>query len=92
MSSFTPTRSLLNPKFEGYKLAPLSQEEAVTRYALGQKPSQTNVSGRSHVSFQEVQSRILYNHLAVSNQEGQAAYVDRDLKVVSVRIDRVSAS
>ena len=92
MSSFTPNRALLNPKFEGYKLSPLSQEEAVSHFPLEHKPSQTNVSGRSHVSFQEVQSRILHNHLAVGSQDGRAVYVDGELRVVCVDIDRVSAS
>ncbi|KZT12048.1 uncharacterized protein LAESUDRAFT_733918 [Laetiporus sulphureus 93-53] len=89
MSTFEPVRSLLNPKFEGYKLAPLDQEHIVSRYPLQYKPSQSNVSGRSLVSFQEVQSRISHNHLTIS-PSGSAVYVDADLRVVSVQLDKAS--
>ncbi|CCM03536.1 uncharacterized protein FIBRA_05670 [Fibroporia radiculosa] len=89
MSTFKPDRALLNPKFDGYKLAPLSQEEAVSRFPLPFKLSQTNVSGRSYVTFQEVQSRISHNHLALS-PDGTAVYVDGDLRVVCVRLDEAT--
>ncbi|KAI0072867.1 hypothetical protein K474DRAFT_1650338 [Panus rudis PR-1116 ss-1] len=83
---FEPERSLLNPKFEGYKLDALDQDKAVSRYALTHKPSQTALSGRVPPSFQEVQSRIRHNHLAVG-PNGRAAYVDSDMKVIAVEID-----
>ncbi|KAI0947310.1 hypothetical protein AcW1_007565 [Taiwanofungus camphoratus] len=87
MATFKPNRCLLNPKFEGYKLAPLEQEQVVSHHALQYKPSQANVSGRSHVSFQEVQSRISHNHLTISPTNGTAVYVDRELKVISIHVD-----
>ena len=92
MSTFRPDRDLLNPRFEGYKLSPIAQEQAVFHYSLQYKPSQLNVSGRSLVSFQEVQSRISHNHLTLCQQDGSAVYVDGELRVVSVKLSEVSRS
>jgi hypothetical protein len=99
MPSFTPNRSLLNPKFEGYRLDPIIQEDVVTRHDLQFKLSQARVSGRSPLSMQEVQSRITHNHLAISpnslntdgNGHGRALYVDAELKVIVVDVDLVSS-
>ena len=98
MPSFTPDRSLLDPKFEGYRLEPIPQEDVVTRYDLQFKLTQATVSpaasARSSLSMQEVQSRITHNHLAVSpaptTQGGRALYVDAELSVVVVDVDLVS--
>ncbi|TFY60497.1 hypothetical protein EVJ58_g5119 [Rhodofomes roseus] len=90
MSGFQPNRSLLNPRFEGYKLSPIAQEQAVAHYGLQYKPSQTNVSGRSHVTFQEVQSRISHNHLALCKQDESAAYIDGELRVVSIKLSEAT--
>lgn len=89
MTSFQADRTLLNPKFEGYKLSPLSQEEAITHHSLHYIPSQSNISGRNPLSFQEVQSRILHNHLTIS-PDGRAVYVDSELRVILVTLDDVS--
>ncbi|CAL1713091.1 unnamed protein product [Somion occarium] len=69
---FEPDRSLLNPKFNSYVLHSLDQDKAISRYPLSNKLSQTNISGRSPLSFQEVQSRIRHNHLTVG-PNGRAA-------------------
>ncbi|KZT73786.1 hypothetical protein DAEQUDRAFT_354264 [Daedalea quercina L-15889] len=90
MANFKPNRALLNPRFEGYKLSPILQEQAVSHYGLQYRPSQMNVSGRSHVTFQEVQSRISHNHLALCTQDGSAAYVDEELRVVSVKLSEAA--
>jgi hypothetical protein len=91
MPAFTPDRSLLNPKFEGYRLNPVSQEDAVTRHELDFKLTQATVSaGRSPLSMQEVQSRITHNHLAVATESGRALYIDSELRVIVVDIDSVS--
>lgn len=90
MSSFIPDRSLLNPKFDGYKFSPLEFDEVASRYPLEHKLSQTNVSGRAPLSFQEVQSRVTHNHLAVCNQTRRAVYVNAELKVVGFDLDEVS--
>jgi hypothetical protein len=87
---FAPTRTLLNPKFEGYKLDLVSQEDVVARYQLEYKPTQATVSGRSTFSFQEVQSRITHNHLAVCSEAGRAIYVDSNARVIAIDIDAVS--
>jgi hypothetical protein len=99
MPSFTPNRSLLNTKFEGYRLEPIAQEDVVTRHDLQFKISQATVStgrsARSPLSMQEVQSRITHNHLVVSSaltgQGGRALYVDAELRVVVMDVDLVSS-
>lgn len=84
-----PDRSLLNPKFEGYKLDPISQEDAVLHHNLEFRPTQVAISGRVPLSFQEVQSRIRHNHLSVYPGSNQAAYVDADFRVVLIDVDNV---
>ena len=90
MPTFTPDRSLLNPRFEGYKFSPLEYDEVSTHHPLQLKLSQTNVSGRAPLSFQEVQSRVLHNHLAICSQSRRVAYVDAELRVIGVDLDEVS--
>lgn len=91
MPIFTPTRSLLNPKFEGYRLDAEAQEDVVTRHELEFKLTQATVSsGRSPLSMQEVQSRITHNHLALLSEKGRALYVDAEFRVVVLDIDKVS--
>ncbi|KZT19450.1 hypothetical protein NEOLEDRAFT_1234336 [Neolentinus lepideus HHB14362 ss-1] len=87
MSSFVTDRSLLNPKFEGYRLHALSEQSHILRYPLpsDHKPTQTGVSGRTFLSFQEVQSRINHNHLAVKYD--RAIFVDGESNVVLVELD-----
>ena len=90
MPDFTPDRALLNPRFDGYKFSPLEYEDVASRYPLEHKLTQTNVSGRAPLSFQEVQSRVTHNHLAVCSQTRRAAYVDAELRVVGFDLDEVS--
>ncbi|KAG6841988.1 hypothetical protein C0991_004479 [Blastosporella zonata] len=87
MDVFKPNRTLLNPKFEGYKLDPVLQEELVARFPLQFKPTQATVSGKSPLSFQEVQSRITHNHLTICAESGSALYVDSSFNVILVNID-----
>ena len=89
MFTLHPNRSLLNPKFDSYKLDPISSEDTVTRHALKYTATQTSVSGRHHFSFQETESRIRHNHLTVSPDGEQAVYIDADLRVISVQLDHV---
>ncbi|EJC98110.1 uncharacterized protein FOMMEDRAFT_114955 [Fomitiporia mediterranea MF3/22] len=86
MACFPTNRSLLNPKFEGYKLSPLAQDEHITRFPLTAYPTQANVSGRSRtpLSFEEVQSRITHNHLTISRDSSESVYVDDDLNVIRI--------
>ncbi|OJT15270.1 NudC domain-containing protein 1 [Trametes pubescens] len=92
MTTFTPDRSLLNPKFDGYKFSPLDYDEVTTHHPLANRLSQTNVSGRAPLSFQEVQSRVLHNHLALCSGSRRAAYVDAELRVVVVDLDESAAA
>ncbi|KAI0304432.1 hypothetical protein B0F90DRAFT_1625923 [Multifurca ochricompacta] len=89
MFTLHPNRSLLNPKFDGYKLDPISFEDTIFRHVLQYKATQASVSGRHHFSFQEAQSRIRHNHLSFSPDGEQAVYVDADLRVISVRLNHV---
>ncbi|RDB18017.1 NudC domain-containing protein 1 [Hypsizygus marmoreus] len=87
MELFTPSRSLLNPKFEGYKLDPISQADVVARFPLQYKPTQATISGKTSFSFQEIQSRVTHNHIAVCSDAGRALYVDSDSRVILIDID-----
>ncbi|KAF7978515.1 hypothetical protein HWV62_45683 [Athelia sp. TMB] len=91
MPLFSPNRSLLNPKFEGYKLDPLSQEDVVLRHELPFKITQSTVSARrSPISMQEVQSRITHNHLTIAGQGNRALYIDAEFRVVLIDIDEMT--
>ena len=90
MSFPDPNRALLNPRFDGYKFEPLEHDEVISHYPLEHKVSQTNVSVRAPLSFQEVQSRVTHNHLAICNQSRRAAYVDAELRVIGIDVDEVS--
>jgi hypothetical protein len=86
MFTLHPNRSLLNPKFDGYKLDPISSEDAIVRHVLKHEATQTSASGHHRFSFQEAESRIRHNHLTVSSDGAQAVYIDANLRVVSVRL------
>lgn len=61
----------------------------MTRFPLEYKPTQATVSSGSVFSFQEVQSRITHNHLAVWSEAGRAIYVDSDARVIAIDIHAV---
>ncbi|KAF8895378.1 hypothetical protein BD779DRAFT_1466807 [Infundibulicybe gibba] len=86
MEYFTPDRNLLNPKFEGYRLDLISQEDAVTRYPLEHQLSQATASGRTPLSFQEVQSRITHNHISIAPDSARAVYVDSEYRVILINL------
>ncbi|KAF9046723.1 hypothetical protein BJ165DRAFT_1473886 [Panaeolus papilionaceus] len=81
MDSFHVDRSLLNPKFDGYKLQPIPQEQAVLRFQLSNKPTQSTSSSKTPLSFQEMRSRITHNHLTVDPDSQRALYVDENYNV-----------
>ena len=87
--AFNPDRSLLNPKFEGYKLDPISEEDVLAHHLLPSKPTQATISRKVPLSFQEVQSRIRHNHLSVFPNANQAVYIDDEMRVVSINMDEV---
>ncbi|KAJ7459842.1 hypothetical protein FB451DRAFT_562194 [Mycena latifolia] len=84
---FTTERGLLNPKFEGYKLDAISQENSVARHNLQYTLTQATVSTHSPLSFQEVQSRITHNHISVAPHGSRAVYVDAQYRVILVGLD-----
>jgi len=86
---FHPDKSLLNPKFEGYKLH-LSQETSVLQFPLINRPTQVATSGKVPFVFQEVQSRITHNHLVVHGESGRAVYVDAEYHVIFVDLGQVN--
>jgi hypothetical protein len=88
--AFNTKASLLNPKFEGYKLDPVDQDEILFRYPLEYPTTQSTASNTILLSFPEVQSRITHNHLATSPAEGRAVYVDSDYNLILVNADTVS--
>lgn len=91
---FKLDRSLLNPKFEGYKFNPSPQDNLTRRHGLQYKPSQVNTSpsfSAQPMSFQEVQSRITHNHLTTRPGSALGVYVDAEHRVVGVTVDPVSA-
>jgi hypothetical protein len=88
--SFQPNRELLNPKFDGYKLFPVSEADAVAGFQLpGSGISQSTVSSQSHLLFPEVQSRIRHNHLAIAQGDRSFCYIDKDGKVILITLDEV---
>lgn len=86
---FTMERSLLNAKFEGYKLDAIDQDKSVARYNLQYTLSQATVSTHSPLSFHEVQSRITHNHISVAPNSSRAVYVDAQYRVILVELDLV---
>lgn len=92
METFAPNRSLLNPKFEGYKLDPVPQENIVIRHRLQYIATQATASTKATLSFQDVQSRITHNHLAISTEGTRALYIDAEYNVVAIHVDPVSGS
>ena len=85
---FNANRTLLNPKFDGYKLDPIDHDEVMSSYPLTHKLSQIAPSAKSPLNFSEVQSRIRHNHLAIG-PNGRAVYVDAELRVIGVDLEDV---
>ncbi|KAF9533252.1 hypothetical protein CPB83DRAFT_806226 [Crepidotus variabilis] len=83
---FKINRRVLNPKFEGYKLDPIRQEDAVSRFKLTRKPTQATTSTRLPLTFEEMRSRIGHNHLAVEGDAGLLLYVDSQLTVCLISL------
>jgi hypothetical protein len=89
-SMFKTDRSLINSKFEGYKLDPIEQAEHVFSYPLPCQVSQATVStstrtGSTHLPFEEMRSRIRHNYLSMG-RNGEALYIDEDMGVNIIRI------
>jgi len=94
--SFNVKRSLLNPKFDGYKLCSLSDGDCVQTVALpSQGLSQSTVSPNSYLYFPEVLTRVRHNHLAFSLDSAASdpiatfAYIDKLRVFTAVLINQV---
>ena len=87
--SFTPSRDLLTPKFESYKLSVPASDDAVRTFPLpgaGFKPR--TLPDHARLAYSEVQARVRHNHLS-PGKAGDLVYIDADLRVVGVALDTV---
>ncbi|KAB5593070.1 NudC domain containing protein [Ceratobasidium theobromae] len=83
---FFANSTLLNPKFNGYKLKILEQENCVSNFPLPPpSATQSTVSARRIIPFTEVSARIKHNHLYIG-PDGPV-YVDQSGKVVLIKLD-----
>jgi hypothetical protein len=87
---FATDRTLVNPKFEGYKLDAVDQDDCVARHSLQYIATQSTVSTNSPLSFQEVQSRITHNHISVAPDDPRAVYIDAQYRVILIELHPVS--
>ncbi|KAH8825290.1 hypothetical protein DL96DRAFT_1612681 [Flagelloscypha sp. PMI_526] len=62
-TSFQIDRSLLNPKFESYRLEIIDEKDVLSRLPLPSFISQASTESSVLLSFVEVRSRISHNHL-----------------------------
>ena len=89
-----PNHDLLNPTFEGYKLKLLNEDECIIRTDLPAPGINIQkVPSGTQLSYKEVQSRVLYNHLFggynLDEGKGAAFYFDSDLRLVLVEYNSV---
>lgn len=90
-----PTRNLLNPKFEGYKLELFDEQVGLISVPLPQPSiAVPKVPLHEKLSYKEIRSRVHYNHLFAGYDtcegHGIAYYFDSDFRIVLVEYDLVS--
>ncbi|KAG8731470.1 hypothetical protein FRC11_004050, partial [Ceratobasidium sp. 423] len=86
---FSANHELLNPKFDGYKLKILEQQDCVQTFLLPSPGvTQSTVSARRIVPFTEVSARIKHNHLKIGNSG--LYYVDQNGGVTLIEFDGAS--
>ncbi|KAI7834104.1 hypothetical protein BX661DRAFT_176641 [Kickxella alabastrina] len=87
-----PNTSLLNPHFDGYKLWLVDSDDsdkgaAVQSYPLASADADPRkLATGAHLSFDEMHSRIHYNHLFVGPTDGSFIYIDSENRVNLVDI------
>lgn len=95
---FIPDKNLLNPKFDGYKLSPINEEEHVTRTTLPNESDlrMSKFMSNHRLGFRDLQARVRLNHLAYGfsmsanqQQQGVAFYVDLEFQVMRVTYNKV---
>ncbi|KAH8553471.1 hypothetical protein BGW37DRAFT_485865 [Umbelopsis sp. PMI_123] len=87
---FKSDRSLINAKFDGYKLQIFPDDTNVHRFALPNALSLPKVAMNSKMSYRELQARVKFNHLFASHRKGLAFYVNSDFAVIAVEYDSAS--
>ncbi|KAG8860876.1 hypothetical protein FRB96_003610 [Tulasnella sp. 330] len=90
---FPVNTTLLNSKFDGYKLCTLDAESSLKSHDLpspGATQSTVSVGISAPLTFEEVQSRIRHNHLSTGSSAGSFAYVDSAGTLIIIRIDETA--
>ncbi|GAA5962184.1 hypothetical protein JCM3765_003890 [Sporobolomyces pararoseus] len=92
--SFPTDRTLLNPKFESYKLS-LPTSTTSTSFPLPNRfESTTSTSDDDNFSswsFSQIQDRARHNHLVTTRNAGELVWIERDLNIKAVRFDKHTA-
>ncbi|TPX62194.1 hypothetical protein PhCBS80983_g00654 [Powellomyces hirtus] len=83
-------RSLLNPKFEGYKLKLEGPFREPGYHPLPTPIAIANVPSSSHDPFRKLQARSSFNHLFAFAGYNGALYVDGHYNVVNVAMDEAT--
>ena len=95
---FIPDKDLLNPKFDGYKLSPINEEEYITRTSLpnGSDLRMSKSLSNHRLGYRDLQARVRLNHLAYGfsmttdqQQQGVAFYVDLEFQVMRLIYNKV---
>ncbi|CAG8478576.1 12918_t:CDS:2 [Acaulospora morrowiae] len=95
--SLKPNRTLLNPKFEGYKLKLFEDQTRLRRFSISPPGiSVSKIPLKSKLSYREIQNRIHFNHLfsGYESDDGKKIcfYFDRELSVSMIKYDPVFSS
>lgn len=88
--SFTPDLSLLNPKFESYKLRLVDDDVKARSHRLPATVRLAPVADYARLSYEEAQERARHNHLS-PGQDGSLVYIDASLRVIAVQMLAVSS-
>ncbi|BGP15480.1 hypothetical protein JCM10213_005747 [Rhodosporidiobolus nylandii] len=94
--SFTPQHTLLNPKFEAYKLASPSPslpspDDVVRSFPLSKAFAYPPLPDHARLSYNEVTDRARHNHLSVGSS-GEAVWVDGEGEVYAVTLEAENAT
>ncbi|KAJ2958314.1 hypothetical protein NQZ79_g6087 [Umbelopsis isabellina] len=85
---FKSDRTLINSKFDGYKLQVFPENTNVHRFQLPTALSIPKVAMNSRLSYRELQARVKFNHLSISHQQRLAFYVDNESSVIGVELSQ----
>ncbi|PIA19674.1 hypothetical protein COEREDRAFT_78977 [Coemansia reversa NRRL 1564] len=91
---FRPDSALLNSNFDGYKLRLPHNEDASDKsvlriYQLNSAPVEPQrLPNNALLTYDEVYSRIHYNHLFAGPRQGTVIYIDQDRHVILVEFHK----